>query len=106
MVKYMQNFEEMKVELLKKIPEFVLRVQPIYALLGWKWSNGEVPSVDEIDEMARTLIISLGQKCSGASSGGLTARIMRDTDCGDSLRIEMSIWEQVYPTFAKKLNED
>lgn len=78
------------------MPKFANKIHPVYEVLQWKWMGKGIPSVTDIKEVLYGLINNINEHCISNSTGGLTAKIVKDDDCGDSLCIEMSIKESAY----------
>lgn len=69
------NVVGIKKELKQMAPEFAARVQPIYQLLGWKWTRDSdepfVPQVSHILDALLDLVEGIDEDFSSETSGGL-----------------------------------
>ncbi len=71
------NLKEIKSKLNKMVPDFAMKVAPIYRLLKWEWSPGQskphIPSVGEIENTLYGLIEDLTDEYIKHGTGGLVA---------------------------------
>jgi hypothetical protein len=75
----MVSLEECKQGLLARIPAFARRVQPIYRLLGWKWTHAphdRVPTVRDIVGVLNSLAHDIvPSNVTSVSTGGVGIQV-------------------------------
>lgn len=80
-----------------KIPAFAKKLAPVYALLGWTWYSGDVPTEAKIAETLTRLLSSVREQgLIMARTGGL--RVSTDVDELDTWTITLGfqVEERVY----------
>ena len=95
------ELKEIKSKLGKAVPDFAVKVQPVYKLLNLEWSPGDslphIPSVGEIENTLYTLIEGLTDEYVEVAIGGLSAYYnipTKESDEAGSYGIAFSLVEE------------